>query len=69
EQAVELTKEGLVNVFREVIKGLKLNAKEFYMSLRKALTGKSEGPELIDIVTLLGPTETVARIKKALGVG
>jgi len=39
------------------------------MSLRKALTGKSEGPELIDIVTLLGPTETVARIKKALGVG
>lgn len=69
EQAVELTKEGLVNVFREVIKGSKLNAKEFYMSLRKALTGKSEGPELIDIVTLLGPTETVARIKKALGVG
>jgi len=68
EQAGELSREGLVNVFRQVIKSLKLNAKEFYMSLRKALTGKSEGPELIDIVTLLGPTETATRIKKAVGV-
>jgi len=56
-------------VFREVIKGSKLNAKDFYMSLRRALTGKSEGPELIDVVTLLGRAETAARIRKALGVG
>lgn len=69
EQAGELTKEGLVNVFREVIKGSKLNAKDFYMSLRRALTGKGEGPELIDVVTLLGRAETAARIRKALGVG
>jgi nondiscriminating glutamyl-tRNA synthetase len=68
QQENELTKEQLVNVFREVVKTSKLNAKDFYMNLRKALTGKSEGPELVDIVTLLGPAETALRIKKALGV-
>lgn len=69
EQAKDLTKEQLVNLFREVVKGAKLNAKDFYMNLRKALTGKTEGPELVDIVTLLGPVETAMRIRKALGVG
>ncbi|KAF2958193.1 glutamate--tRNA ligase [Thermotoga sp. Ku-13t] len=68
QQENDLTKEQLVNVFREVVKTSKLNAKDFYMNLRKALTGKSEGPELVDIVTLLGPAETALRIKKALGV-
>ncbi|MCX7813273.1 MAG: glutamate--tRNA ligase [Pseudothermotoga sp.] len=68
ERNGELSKEQLVAVFREVVKQLKLNAKDFYMALRKALTGKNEGPELVDIVTILGALETASRIKKALGV-
>ena len=68
EKESEPSKERLVNVFREVVKQSKLNAKDFYMALRKALTGKNEGPELVDIVVILGPVETAKRIKRALGV-
>lgn len=68
EKSGEFSKEQLVNVFREVVKQSKLNAKDFYMALRRALTGKNEGPELVDIVVILGAIETAKRIKKALGV-
>lgn len=59
-------KNNVVNLFRSVVKGRKMSAKEFYTTLRYLLTGKNEGPELVDIVYLLGPTETAMRIKMGL---
>ncbi|MFN3328586.1 MAG: hypothetical protein ACK40U_07020, partial [Fervidobacterium pennivorans] len=44
----------------------KLKGKEFYMTLRLILTGKHEGPELIDILEILGKEEVIARIQNYL---
>jgi nondiscriminating glutamyl-tRNA synthetase len=60
-------KNSIVEVFRSTIKKQKVSAKEFYSTLRYVLTGKHEGPELVDIVFLLGPNEVAARIKSILG--
>ena len=35
-------------------------------SLRIALVGRAVGPEIFDIVELLGPDETAARIRRAV---
>jgi nondiscriminating glutamyl-tRNA synthetase len=37
------------------------------MTLRQILTGRIEGPELIDIIEILGKDEVVARIKAFCG--
>lgn len=56
----------IVDLIRSIVKSRKINAKEFYTDLRYLLTGKNEGPELVDIVYLLGTNETAARIKMGL---
>lgn len=61
-------KNCIVELIRSVVKGRKLNAKEFYTTLRYLLTGKNEGPELVDVVYLLGTKETAARIRTGLEV-
>ncbi len=59
----KVEKERLVEVFRKVVKESNVKPKEFYQALRVVLTGKSGGPELLDIVILLGKDEVVKRIK------
>jgi nondiscriminating glutamyl-tRNA synthetase len=49
------------------MKGSKVKGKEFYMNLRIVLTGREEGPELIDIVYLLGKEKLTSRLEKHLG--
>ncbi len=63
-----LEKERLVEVFRKVVKESAVKPKDFYQALRILLTGKSGGPELLDIVLLLGRDEVVRRIKINLEV-
>ncbi len=66
ESSQSLDKNYVVNLIRSVVKGRKVNAKEFYTTLRHLLTGRNEGPELVDIVYLLGTSETAIRIKMGL---
>lgn len=57
------TKESIYSAFKVAMKGAKLKGKDFYMTLRLVLTGRTEGPELIDILEILGKLEVVERIK------
>ena len=49
-------------VLKSITKELKLGGKKVFMPVRVALTGKMHGPELIDIIPLLGKERTLARI-------
>ncbi len=60
--------EELVRVIKEVLKEAKPDRKLFYMSLRHVLTGSEEGPELIDVIYLLGRNKTLNRLERALRI-
>ncbi|AEH50694.1 glutamate--tRNA ligase [Pseudothermotoga thermarum] len=62
------SREELVEIFRKVVKESNVKPKDFYQTLRLVLTGKQGGPELLDIVLLLGIEEVVRRIEASLGV-
>lgn len=49
-------------VLKSITKELKLGGKKVFMPVRVALTGKMHGPELVDIIPLLGKERTLARI-------
>jgi len=66
-QKVEVwNKENVYASFKTAMKNAKLKGKDFYMTLRLILTGKNEGPELIDILEILGKEEVIARIQNYL---
>jgi nondiscriminating glutamyl-tRNA synthetase len=66
-QKVEVwNKENIYASFKTAMKNAKLKGKDFYMALRLILTGKNEGPELIDILEILGKEEVIARIQNYL---
>ncbi|MDI3472161.1 MAG: nondiscriminating glutamyl-tRNA synthetase [Thermotogaceae bacterium] len=57
------SKNEILRIFRETLKeNRKLNKKDFYMNLRIILTGKTEGPELLDIVYLFGKDKVLKRL-------
>lgn len=62
-----MDEETIYTAFKNAMKSAKLKGKEFYMNLRLILTGRTEGPELIDILEVLGKEETVARIRRFVG--
>lgn len=59
--------KNIYQAFKNAMKKGKVKGKDFYMNLRIVLTGREEGPELIDIVYLLGKENIVKRIRKQLG--
>ena len=50
----------------EVLEGLELGLGRVMPVLRVSLTGQAGGPDLMDIIRILGPAEAVARIEIAL---
>ncbi|QTA37863.1 glutamate--tRNA ligase [Thermosipho ferrireducens] len=64
EETSDWDEKVIYSIFKKVLKGSKVKGKEFYMALRKALTGREEGPELIDIVYLLGKDKIIRRLKR-----
>ena len=62
-----LSPEGLRPLVREVAEALSLPRREVFHALRLALTGRPQGPELAQVVGVLGREEAVARIRAALG--
>ncbi len=57
----------VVDVIRNVIKEIKPDRKLFYHTFRKVLTGMDEGPELVEILYLLGRNKVIDRIDRAVG--
>ncbi|VBB08506.1 glutamyl/glutaminyl-trna synthetase [Lucifera butyrica] len=53
-------------VLKAVVKELKLGGKKVYMPIRVALTGKMHGPELFQIIPLLGRERTLSRMEATL---
>ena len=62
----ELNHDSVKGVFKAVQKGNKLKGQQVYMPFRVALTGNQHGPELAEMVPLLGLERTEARIRASL---
>ncbi|MFW6120334.1 MAG: glutamate--tRNA ligase [Petrotogales bacterium] len=60
------SQSAIIGAVKEAIKAREPSKKAFYHNLRRVLTGKDEGPELIDIIYLLGKNEVIRRIDKAV---
>ncbi|MDS1030394.1 glutamate--tRNA ligase [Bacillota bacterium LX-D] len=62
----QLTPENVKVMLKEITKELKLGGKKVYMPIRIALTGQMHGPELTDLIPLLGIEEIIKRIEDNL---
>ncbi len=60
----ELTAETVNPLFKEVRKELKVGGKQVFMPIRIALTGQMHGPELPQIIALLGKEKVMSRLEK-----
>lgn len=49
-------------ILKSITKELKLGGKKVYMPVRIAITGKMHGPELINLIPLIGKERTLARM-------
>ncbi len=62
----ELNPGTVSEIVREVKESLSISFKEVYKPLRVAVTGKTSGPEIKEVISILGREETVARINDSL---
>jgi nondiscriminating glutamyl-tRNA synthetase len=53
-------------LLKAITKELKLGGKKVFMPIRVALTGKMHGPELIDLIPLLGRERALGRLNATL---
>lgn len=58
-----ITVETVKPLFKQITKELKLGGKQVFMPIRIALTGQMHGPELYDIVPLLGLNNVLSRLE------
>ncbi len=66
DEAVELTPETVKGILKSVGKELKLGGKQVFMPLRVALTGETQGPELYNLIPLLGKRTAAKRVQSAM---
>lgn len=64
--ADNLTAEGYKTLFHEVLEAQGIKIGKVMQALRLAVTGRGAGPDLMQIMQLLGKQETLVRIEKAL---
>ena len=62
----EVEPENIKTVLKNITKELKLNGKKVYMPLRIALTGQMHGPELVNIIPIIGKERALSRINASL---
>ncbi|MCL5032939.1 MAG: glutamate--tRNA ligase family protein, partial [Thermotogae bacterium] len=58
--------EKITEVTKKAVKDSKIKASDFYHPLRKILTGKESGPDLVEFIFLIGRENTIARLRKFL---
>lgn len=61
-----LTPESVKKVLKEITKELGLKGKQVYMPIRIALTGQMHGPEIHDIISVMGLEEVLRRVDWSL---
>lgn len=64
----EITSENTKAILKALTKELKLGGKKVYMPIRVALTGKTHGAELYDIIPILGREMILARLAQTVGI-
>lgn len=67
-----LDHDAVKGCFKKVQKGNKLKGQQVYMPVRVALTGNQHGPELAEMIPLMGLERVEKRIAKSLakaGIG
>ncbi|MEW6624973.1 MAG: glutamate--tRNA ligase [Bacillota bacterium] len=64
---LQLTPDRVKELLKEVAAELSLGGKKVFLPIRAALTGAARGPELHDLIPLLGAERVAARIKHSLG--
>ncbi|MFP4135657.1 MAG: glutamate--tRNA ligase [Candidatus Acetothermia bacterium] len=62
----ELSPEDVSGLVKEVKEELDVSYKKVYKPLRAAVTGMTSGPEIKEVISILGAEETAKRISKAL---
>ncbi|MBO8169294.1 MAG: glutamate--tRNA ligase [Thermoanaerobacteraceae bacterium] len=58
--------EGVKKMLKSITKELKLGGKKVFLPLRVALTGKTKGPELHDLIPVLGVEACIKRVESSL---
>ncbi|MBS3740091.1 glutamate--tRNA ligase [Candidatus Bipolaricaulota bacterium] len=58
----EISPEDVSNLVAEVKEELDISYKEIYKPLRAAVTGMISGPEIKEVISILGPEETLERL-------
>jgi len=62
----DFSKENVENNFKKYLEKNEISFGQIMNILRLALVGTTKGPDLFEIITLLGKKETIERIKKAV---
>ena len=65
EKLEDFTLENTETTFRNITEAMGLKAAELIHPTRLAITGRTVGPGLFDIIVLLGREKTVERMRKA----
>ena len=58
--------KNLINMTGDKLKGLKIKGKLLYMPIRASITGKTHGPELPKIISILGLENCIQRVNQTL---
>ncbi|MEW6063827.1 MAG: glutamate--tRNA ligase [Bacillota bacterium] len=66
-EAPELTEESVKGLIKAVGKQTGLKGKFIFQPLRVAITGRTHGPELHQIIPVIGKERTIARLEAAMG--
>jgi glutamyl-tRNA synthetase len=66
DKAVQQHQTDLKSIFNELKTNLNVSGKNLFMPVRLALTGQEHGPELVNIVNLLGADKMRERFQQAL---
>jgi len=66
EGASEISEEIVKNILKGLGKELGLSGKKIFMPLRVAITGRAHGPELHQVVSVLGLEKTVKRLERGM---
>lgn len=61
-----LTYAGVKGILKEIGKELGIKGKQLFMPIRVALTGSTHGPDLSQVVVILGKDKVVSRLDRAL---
>lgn len=68
KEAGDLDPEGTKQLLKQTAKELGLGGRKVFMPLRVALTGKMHGPELHDIIPILGKEKVLKRLRQNTGL-